>query len=213
MAWLSQENLCEPKECGRMRFKQLKYFNLALLAKQGWRLQTCHNSLLYGVLKSKYFPNCDFLHVALGNNPSYTWRSILSTQSIVKQGVRWRVGNGTDILIWGDKWLPWVSSYEVISPRLFLNQDTRVSKLIHIERKCWKEEVICQIFLPVDVEAILGIPLSIRMPGDCLIWAKTNNGCFIVRNAYKVAMNLHRTDHTASTSLDSSHRVFWRKLW
>lgn len=88
-----------------------------------------------------------------------------------------------------------------------------MSKLIHIERKCWKEEVICQIFLPVDVEAILGIPLSIRMPSDCLIWAKTNNGCFIVRNAYKVAMNLHRTDHTTSTSLDSSHRVFWRKLW
>lgn len=68
-----------------MGFKQLKYFNLALLAKQGWRLQNGHNSLLYWVLKAKYFPNGDFLNAALGNNPSYIWCSIFSAQSIVKQ--------------------------------------------------------------------------------------------------------------------------------
>ena len=73
MALLSWEKLCELKECGGMGFKQLKYFNLALLAKQGWRLQICHNSLPYQVLKSKYFPTCDFRHATLGNNPSYTW--------------------------------------------------------------------------------------------------------------------------------------------
>ena len=97
MAWLSWDKLCEPKECGGMGFKELKYFNLALLAKQGWWLQNGHNSLLYRVLKAKYFPNGDFLNAALGSNPSYTWRSILSIQSIVKQGVCWRVGNGKDI--------------------------------------------------------------------------------------------------------------------
>ena len=47
MAWLSWNKLCEPKERGGMGFKRLQQFNLALLAKQGWRLQTCQNSLLY----------------------------------------------------------------------------------------------------------------------------------------------------------------------
>ena len=52
IAWLSWEKMCEPKSSGGMGFKKLKQFNLALLAKQGWRLQTDHTSLVYRVLKA-----------------------------------------------------------------------------------------------------------------------------------------------------------------
>ena len=51
---------------GGMGFRDLKLFNLALLAKQGWRLQTNTSSLFYRVYKAKYFPRCDFLEVNLG---------------------------------------------------------------------------------------------------------------------------------------------------
>ena len=38
------------------------------------------NSLVYQVLKAKYFPNYEFGQVSLGNNPSYTWQIIMAAQ-------------------------------------------------------------------------------------------------------------------------------------
>lgn len=66
-----------------MGFHQLKQFNLALLAKQGWRLQTQKESLVYQVYKTKNFPHIDFVHASIGHNPLYTWRSIMAAQHLV----------------------------------------------------------------------------------------------------------------------------------
>ncbi|XP_050241151.1 uncharacterized protein LOC126690058 [Quercus robur] len=95
--WMSWDNLCKPKVDGGMGFKQLKPFNLALLAKQGWRLQMGQNSLVYHVFKAKYFPTCDFVDASLGNNPSYVWHSIMASQKIVQHGLRWQIGNGFNV--------------------------------------------------------------------------------------------------------------------
>lgn len=43
MAWMNWDKFCMPKACGDMGFKQLKPFNLALLAKRRWRLQVGQN--------------------------------------------------------------------------------------------------------------------------------------------------------------------------
>ena len=82
-----------------MGLKKLKEFHLALLAKQGWRLHQGHDSLVYKILKAKYFPATDFSQVVLGNNPSFTWRSIMAAQPLIKYGLRWRLGNGESIWV------------------------------------------------------------------------------------------------------------------
>ncbi|GAA0172200.1 hypothetical protein LIER_26068 [Lithospermum erythrorhizon] len=45
--------------------------NLAILAKQGWRVATGEASLLVKLLKGRYFRRSSFLHAKLGSNPSY----------------------------------------------------------------------------------------------------------------------------------------------
>ena len=102
IAWLSWEKMCEPKCVGGMGFKILKLFNKALLAKQGCHLQMGGDSLVYKVLKAKYFPTTDFIHASIGHNPSYTWRSLISAQNLIIEGMRWRVGNGENIKVWQD---------------------------------------------------------------------------------------------------------------
>ena len=205
--------MCEPKCNGGMGFKDLKSFDKALLAKQGWCLQMGGNSLVYRVLKAKYFPTCDFINASIRNNPSYTWRSLISAQSLVLEGLRRRVGNGANIRVWPDKWLPRGSTYCVISPRLFLNIDTRVADLIDSNTTTWKNEVIGCLFLPHEADLIKSIPLSSTLPVDKQVWAITNNGLFTVGSAYKLAFSLFKTKCHGTTSDGSLLRRFWKKVW
>lgn len=55
------DKICVPNKEDGLGFRNLKAFNLALLAKQAWRLQTNTQSLVYRVLKAQYFPYTDFL--------------------------------------------------------------------------------------------------------------------------------------------------------
>ena len=188
MAWLSWDKMCVPKACGGMGFKQLKHFNLALLAKQGWRLQTRHNSLVYQVFKAKYFPNCDFVCASLGKKPSYVWRSIMAAQGIVKKGLCWRMGNGRKIRVWHDNWIPNSYSHKITSPRGLFPMDYKVCEFIDDEKKCWDLELLNPTLLPFEAEEIVAIPLSIRLPEDKQIWAESLNGFFSIKSAYKVAV-------------------------
>ena len=46
---------------------------------------------MYRVFKARYFPNCDFVQVGIGTNPSFAWRVIMAAQDVVKNGIRWQV--------------------------------------------------------------------------------------------------------------------------
>jgi hypothetical protein len=62
---------------GGLGYRDLHLFNLAMLARQGWRLITEPDSLRAQVLRAKYFPDGDPLMVEEKQGISYSWRSIL----------------------------------------------------------------------------------------------------------------------------------------
>ena len=69
-----------------------------MLAKQVWRLLHDQNSLFYRVFKAKYFPHGTVLDAKKASG-SYAWQSILKARSVIADGMMWRVGDGSTILI------------------------------------------------------------------------------------------------------------------
>jgi hypothetical protein len=59
-----------------------------------------------------------------------------------------------------------------------------VDELISPINGTWDEDLIWSIFLPVDAEKILVIPLSSHLTDDFVAWHKTKNHIFSVRSAY-----------------------------
>lgn len=64
--WINWKDLGMPKNEGGMGFRNLKDFNVALLAKQGWKMVMEPQAFWAQLLKSKYFPNGDFLQASKG---------------------------------------------------------------------------------------------------------------------------------------------------
>ena len=94
------------------------------------------------------------------------------------------------IKIWRDKWIPSPSTYKVITLEITLEQIQWVNDLIDEDSKEWKRALVCQSFLPQDIDAILSIPLSVTEVRDRVIWAENKNGRFMVRSAYRLAQEV-----------------------
>ena len=186
MAWVGWKLRCYPKSKGSLGFRNLQAFNLTMLAKQAWRILTNPTSLITRVLKARYFPSGDILSATLGSNPSYSW-SIFNSLEVIRKGTRWRVGNGKQIHIWDDKWLPTPTTHKVITPPNNLLIFPMVSSLIDPATKWWRVDVIRATFLLFEAETILRIPLSQSLPEDKLIWMRNSHAKFTVKSAYHMA--------------------------
>ena len=95
--WAAWDRLCESKMQGGLAFKNLHNHNLALLAKQAWRLLSQPQSLTARIFEAKYYPTGRLIDAKIGANPSYIWRSIHETLQLIREGSRRRIGYGKSI--------------------------------------------------------------------------------------------------------------------
>jgi len=112
-----------------MGSKDFCKFNEAMLAKQVWRLLHDKTSLFYKVFKAKYSPNCSVFE-AKAKSGSFAWRSTLYARKPILMGSKWRVGDGTQIKIYGAKWLPGETQGRVVSPPVPALSSATISALI-----------------------------------------------------------------------------------
>ena len=86
----------------------------------------------------------------------------------LKRGYIWRVGNGQNINIWEDAWIPNCATRKVVTPKggQLL---TKVGDLIDPASNTWDEDLITQTMWPIDVQRILSIPISRHDMPDLLL--------------------------------------------
>jgi ribonuclease HI len=186
----------------------MKQFNLAMLGKQGWRLISRPESLCAQVLKGRYFHDSDFMKCTRKKHASQTWRAILAGREVLDQGLIKRIGDGSLTNIWRDRWVLQHFNGRPITPMADQNV-TQVADLL-TESGHWNEDLICQVFFPVDADAILRT-LARGFGEDIWAWELEKHGMYSVRSAYKLLDN-RRMAQMATLPSTSSDDV-WRKIW
>ena len=106
----------------------------------------------------------------------------------------------------------------MISPRVRVWEgDKRVSRLLNVDQGKWNTEMVRELFLPLEADLILGIPISSMAPKDELVWAMSPNGTFSVNSAYKVVVKLLKKskieDGHPGCSDNSKLQSLWKNIW
>ena len=212
--WIGWDKMTRSKQDGGMGFRDLHIFNLAMLARQSWRLLQNPDSLCCTVLKALYFPDTSILQAEPRPGMSYTWRSVLRGLELLKEGIVWRVGTGEQIDVYKDPWLPRGQTKRVRSPDE-LGEELRVSDLIDTSTGQWDEELIRNLFDQVDTKEILSIPIRPGMV-DTIAWHFDNKGIFSVKSCYHLGVSLrdHKLGKDASSSTATKDQSpIWNMIW
>ncbi|GAU30435.1 hypothetical protein TSUD_392480 [Trifolium subterraneum] len=128
--WLAWKRTVCPKEEGGLGFRDFQLFNMAMVAKQDSKL---------------------------GNNPSFTWRSIWKSRKVLLHGCRWSIGDGSNIKVMGEPWLRVEDGGWVASPQ---NQES-------------------------EANMILAVPLLHLVERDRVVWNEEGDEIYSVRSGYQ----------------------------
>ncbi|XP_018487838.1 uncharacterized protein LOC108858408 [Raphanus sativus] len=163
--------------------RDFQTFNIALLAKTGWRLLQNPNCLISRVLMGKYSPDSNILLATGSSDMSHGWRSVLLGRDLLIKNLGWLVGDGKSIQVWQDPWLSATTQERPMGPANELQLQLRVSDLM-LQGTCdWDEEKILQC-VPEYVEKIQCLKPSNTGAPDKLIWLGTKTGVYSNKSGY-----------------------------
>ena len=137
-------------------------------------------------IESQVLSGWKLLDAKVKSGSSYTWQSIWAGINTLGRGAIWRIGDGSQVNIWTDSWIQSSADGRVITPRggTLLS---KVAELIDPVMGFWDQQLITDVFWPVDAHRILAIPLAPHgMMEDFVAWRFTRSFVFSVRSAYHV---------------------------
>jgi len=109
---------------------------------------------------------------------------MLRTRDFVKQGIRWKLGNGHTISFWLDSWCHGSPVVELSDPGPVVadRSKVKVNGFITIE-KSWDTTKLSQILLQHLVRLVLAVPIPLTNMEDSFCWGFTGSGDFTTKFA------------------------------
>nr|XP_027089582.1 uncharacterized protein LOC113710661 [Coffea arabica] len=216
MQWVSLEKITQVKGNGGLGFRDLEHFNSALLAKQLWRILMQPNLLVSRVLGAKYKIVQTDWDGAAPKNASWVWKSIYSSGLVLQKGMWKRVGDGTTINIWRDKWIMAAPNGRIATQKPPDCNLQTVADLL-IERE-WNKKLIEETFSEQETSQILQVPLSLFPRKDAVYWKYSKSGNYTVKSGYAVEKEevneRNKEIHGEEGTSYAQHKgKVWKSLW
>lgn len=194
-SWVSWQKMGKTKKEGGMGFRNLHLFNQALLANQAWKLIQRPESLVFRMLKARYFREGKLITASRGSQPSYGWNSLRFGCELLRKGIQISIGNGVSTLLGKDPWLP---TNPPRPPSLLpgINPKMSVKSIIDQQSFQWDENKLSLMIQPEDHHIIRKIYLPTIPSRDTYLWSFTKNGAYTVKSGYWTAVttNTETTD-------------------
>ncbi|CAM8902040.1 unnamed protein product [Rhodiola kirilowii] len=95
ISWVNKETLQKKKMEGGLGFRNLRFFNDAILMKICWRIVKFPNLLVSRILLAKYCPDGTIWSARLIPEASHVWRGVMKVMDYFKGAIWWDADRGT----------------------------------------------------------------------------------------------------------------------
>jgi ribonuclease HI len=131
----------------------------------------------------------------------------MAGKAVLNRGMIKRIGNGASTHIWHDRWIP--LHFDARPITLAEGQDVSLVSELLTEEGQWNEQLIRDIFVPVDAEAIMRILVCLQ-DDDWWAWEPKKHGDYMVKSAYRKLVSMAQGE-TVGTG--GSGDETWSKVW
>lgn len=128
----------------------------------------------------------------------------MMAKPLLLQGCMWRIGDGSNIDIWFNHWIPDFPSIQHLRTSSQEDNNAKsVAKLLDPHTREWRVSKLYNIFPPHLTQAILKIVMLLANQPDKLQWVHDLNGIFKVKSVYRFIKGiLDQNIDTTSSSTD-----------
>lgn len=148
---------------------------------------------------------------------SWAWKSILFGRDLIARHIAWRVGDGSMINLFNDKWI--LKLDKPLAHLISYNGSDNLKVLFLLNDgpngKTWNVDRVNELILNFLVSKVLAIPLSVDNCFDQLIWAFTNSGKYSSKLGYRSLYDQQRSPlslNVSSVWLYNGYNV-WNLVW